>query len=211
MSVYHALVLQPEILVADEPTSSLDPVSRQRLIDLLNTIKQRRNMKLLLVTHDLTAAEALCDVMLVLNHIIAGLLIAGIFGMTPYSALIAIVLVSWAPLAAHCSSLIMEAKAKPYTHLAPVWGASQVRILRFYLLPYILPPLLRHALLRLPVTILSLTALSFIGLGAKSPTPEWGLMIAENLPYIERAPQGVMGPIVGLVLFGVAINLLFDD
>lgn len=155
--------------------------------------------------------QGFIEVTKAIPYIIAGLLIAGIFGMTLYSALIAIVLVSWAPLAAHCSSLIMEAKAQPYTHLAPVWGASQVRILRYYLLPYILPPLLRHALLRLPVTTLSLTALSFIGLGAKPPTPEWGLMIAENLPYIERAPQGVMGPIVGLVMFGVAINLLFDD
>ncbi|SBS33362.1 putative D,D-dipeptide transport ATP-binding protein DdpF [Marinomonas aquimarina] len=68
VAIARALVLEPEILVADEPTSSLDPVSRQRLIDLLNTIKQRRNMKLLLVTHDLTAAQALCDEMLVLNH-----------------------------------------------------------------------------------------------------------------------------------------------
>ncbi len=36
-------------------------------------------------------------------------------------------------------------------------------------------------------------------------------MIAENLPYIERAPLGVLGPIFGLVLLGIAINLLFDD
>ncbi len=155
--------------------------------------------------------QGFIEVTKAIPYIIAGLLIAGLFGMTPYSALIAIVLVSWAPLAAHCSSLIMEAKAQPYTHLAPVWGASQWRVLRHYLLPYILPPLLRHALLRLPVTTLSLTALSFIGLGAKPPAPEWGLMIAENLPYIERAPLGVLSPIFGLVLFGVAINLLFDD
>ena len=58
---------------------------------------------------------------------------------------------------------------------------------------------------------LSLTSLSFIGLGAKPPEPEWGLMIAENLPYIERAPLAVMGPIVGLILLGVAINMMFDD
>ncbi|MDR9828855.1 ABC transporter permease subunit [Vibrio sp. FNV 38] len=144
-------------------------------------------------------------------YIIAGLLVAGLTGMNPNSALIAIVLVSWAPLAAHCSSLLVEAKAQPYTHLAPIWGTQQWRMLRYYLLPYILPPLLRHALLRMPVITLSLTSLSFIGLGAKPPSPEWGLLIAENLPYIERAPQGVLIPILGLVLIGVAINLLFDN
>ncbi|WP_117234818.1 ABC transporter permease subunit [Vibrio maerlii] len=144
-------------------------------------------------------------------YIIAGLLVAGLTNMNPNSALISIVLVSWAPLAAHCASLLREAKAQPSTHLAPTWGTSQWRILRHYTLPYILPPLFRHALLRLPVITLSLTSLSFIGLGVKPPSPEWGLLIAENLPYIERAPQAVLLPIGGLVLLGIAVNLLFDD
>lgn len=156
-------------------------------------------------------SQGLIEITKGIPYIIAGLLVAGLTGMNPNSALIAIVLVSWAPLAAHCSSLIVEAKAQPYTHLAPLWGTSKLRVFRFYLLPYVLPPLLRHALLRLPVITLSLTSLSFIGLGAKPPTPEWGLMIAENLPYIERAPLSVMGPIIGLILLGAAINMMFDD
>ncbi|MEZ9761819.1 ABC transporter permease subunit [Vibrio splendidus] len=156
-------------------------------------------------------SQGLIEITKGIPYIIAGLLVAGLTGMNPNSALIAIVLVSWAPLAAHCSSLIVEAKAQPYTHLAPLWGTSKLRIFRFYLLPYVLPPLLRHAMLRLPVITLSLTSLSFIGLGAKPPEPEWGLMIAENLPYIERAPLAVMGPIVGLILLGAAINMMFDD
>ncbi|PTP91545.1 ABC transporter permease subunit [Vibrio splendidus] len=156
-------------------------------------------------------SQGLIEITKGIPYIIAGLLVAGLTGMNPNSALIAIVLVSWAPLAAHCSSLIVEAKAQPYMHLAPLWGTSKLRIFRFYLLPYVLPPLLRHAMLRLPVITLSLTSLSFIGLGAKPPAPEWGLMIAENLPYIERAPLAVMGPIVGLILLGAAINMMFDD
>ncbi|MFA0014602.1 ABC transporter permease subunit [Vibrio lentus] len=156
-------------------------------------------------------SQGLIEITKGIPYIIAGLLVAGLTGMNPNSALIAIVLVSWAPLAAHCSSLIVEAKAQPYTHLAPLWGTSKLRIFRFYLLPYVLPPLLRHAMLRLPVITLSLTSLSFIGLGAKPPEPEWGLMIAENLPYIERAPLAVMGPIIGLILLGAAINMMFDD
>ncbi|PTO74716.1 ABC transporter permease subunit [Vibrio splendidus] len=156
-------------------------------------------------------SQGLIEITKGIPYIIAGLLVAGLTGMNPNSALIAIVLVSWAPLAAHCSSLIVEAKAQPYTHLAPLWGTSKLRIFRFYLLPYVLPPLLRHAMLRLPVITLSLTSLSFIGLGAKPPAPEWGLMIAENLPYIERAPLAVMGPIIGLILLGAAINMMFDD
>ncbi|CAH0529479.1 ABC transporter permease subunit [Vibrio hippocampi] len=156
-------------------------------------------------------SQGLIEITKGIPYIVAGLLVAGLMGMHPNSALIAIVLVSWAPLASHCASLLVEAKAQPYTHLAPTWGTSRWRILRYYLLPYVLPPLVRHALLRLPVITLSLTSLSFIGLGAKAPSPEWGLLIAENLPYIERAPQAVLLPISGLVLLAVAINLLFDD
>ncbi|MGR5063470.1 ABC transporter permease subunit [Photobacterium sp. DNB22_13_2] len=144
-------------------------------------------------------------------YIVAGLLVAGLSGMHPNSALIAVVLVSWAPLASHSASLLLEAKAQPHIRLAPLWGVGRWRMLRHYLLPYILPPLLRHTVMRLPVITLSLTALSFIGLGAKPPHPEWGLLIAENLPYIERAPQAVLLPIVGLVLVGIAINLLFES
>ncbi|MDF5617430.1 ABC transporter permease subunit, partial [Vibrio parahaemolyticus] len=84
-------------------------------------------------------------------------------------------------------------------------------VLRYYLLPYVLPPLIRHAFLRLPYITLSLTSLSFIGLGVKPPEPEWGLLIAENLPYIERSPLGVLLPISGLVLMAIAVNLIFDD
>ena len=156
-------------------------------------------------------SQGLIEITKGVPYIVAGLLVAGLTGMNPNSALIAIVLVSWAPLAAHCSSLVLEAKAQPSTHLAPIWGTSRFNVLRFYILPYVLPPLIRHALLRLPVITLSLTSLSFIGLGVKPPEPEWGLLIAENLPYIERAPQGVLLPITGLVLMAIAVNLLFDD
>ncbi len=68
VAIARALIVEPELLVADEPTSSLDPVNRQRLIDLLNTLKQQRALKLILVTHDLGAASALCDDIVVLDQ-----------------------------------------------------------------------------------------------------------------------------------------------
>jgi ABC-type dipeptide/oligopeptide/nickel transport system ATPase subunit len=68
VAIARALIVEPELLVADEPTSNLDPVNRQRLIDLLNTLKQQRALKLILVTHDLGAASALCDDIVVLDQ-----------------------------------------------------------------------------------------------------------------------------------------------
>lgn len=68
VAIARALVVEPCILVADEPTSSLDPVNRDLILQLLAQLQRRRNMKLLLVTHDLDAAQQLCDEILVLDQ-----------------------------------------------------------------------------------------------------------------------------------------------
>jgi len=68
VAIARSLAVRPAVLVADEPTSSLDPVNRQRLLDLLNSLKKKRDMRLILVTHDLGAAQVLCEEILVLDH-----------------------------------------------------------------------------------------------------------------------------------------------
>ncbi len=65
-----------------------------------------------------------------------------------------------------------------------------------------LPPVTRHALLRLPGVALALASLGFLGLGAQPPSPEWGLLLAENQPYAERAPWAVLAPAAVLALLG---------
>ncbi|WP_073585394.1 ABC transporter ATP-binding protein [Vibrio quintilis] len=67
VAIARALIVEPCILVADEPTSSLDPVSRQQIIDLFAEIQKSRHMRLILVTHDLDAAQTLCNEILVLD------------------------------------------------------------------------------------------------------------------------------------------------
>ncbi|WP_237487045.1 ABC transporter ATP-binding protein [Vibrio hippocampi] len=68
VAIARALVVDPCILVADEPTSSLDPVNRKMILQLLGELQRKRNMKLMLVTHDLDAAQQLCDEILVLDN-----------------------------------------------------------------------------------------------------------------------------------------------
>lgn len=68
VAIARALIVEPCVLVADEPTSSLDPVSRQQIIDLLRQLQKTRHMRLILVTHDINAAMQLCDELLVLDN-----------------------------------------------------------------------------------------------------------------------------------------------
>ncbi|RNG20322.1 ABC transporter permease subunit, partial [Streptomyces botrytidirepellens] len=91
------------------------------------------------------------------------------------------------------------------THLAATraLGAGRRHLFRRHLLPAVLPPVTRHALLRLPAVALALASLGFLGLGAQPPSPEWGRLLAENHPYAERAPWAVLTPAAALALLGV--------
>ncbi|MFP5282075.1 MAG: ABC transporter permease subunit, partial [Actinomycetes bacterium] len=132
--------------------------------------------------------------------VIAGLLVAAVTGGSVAGAAVAVALVSWAPLAAHTAALVEEARAAPHVAIAPVLGVGPVRLAVRYLLPAACGPVVRHALLRLPGITLALAALGFLGLGPQPPRPEWGLVLAEGMPYVERAPWAVLTPSVGLVL-----------
>ena len=135
--------------------------------------------------------------------IITGLLIAAVLGAGPLGAAVAVTLVSWAPLAAHTAALSAEARARPSVRILPVLGVGRTRILFTSVLPAVVGPVARHGLLRLPGIALALAALGFLGLGSQPPAPNWGLVLAEGMPYVERAPWAVLAPIGALVAVSV--------
>ncbi|WP_456268748.1 ABC transporter permease subunit [Kushneria sp. AK178] len=140
--------------------------------------------------------------------VIAGLVVAGLMGPSAGGAIIAVTLVSWAPLAAHTAALVTEVQGQAHVRITPMLGVGRVRLLSRYILPAVLGPVFRHAMLRLPGIALALAALGFLGLGPRPPAPEWGLLLAEGIPYLERAPWAVLVPALALVLMSVlAVSL----
>ncbi|MFI2563517.1 ABC transporter permease subunit [Paenarthrobacter sp. NPDC018779] len=135
--------------------------------------------------------------------IIAGMIVASILGTSTIGAAIAVAVVSWSPLAAHTAALVTEVKAQAHVKIAPVLGVSPTRVMLRYVLPGVFGPVFRHAMLRLPGVALALAALGFLGLGAQPPHPEWGLVLAEAMPYVERSPLAVLVPGFALVLLSV--------
>ncbi|BES84297.1 ABC transporter permease subunit [Pectobacterium araliae] len=138
-----------------------------------------------------------------LPPVIAGLLVAAINGPTATGAAIAVIAVSWASLAAHTAALVAEISARPYIRMLPILGIGPIRRSLFYILPALIGPLFRHAMLRLPGIALALASLGFLGLGASPPTPEWGRVLAEGMPYIERAFWGVLAPAAALGVLSI--------
>ncbi|MFV0429137.1 MAG: ABC transporter permease subunit [Arachnia sp.] len=135
--------------------------------------------------------------------VLAGLVAAAIAGPSSMGAAMAVAAVSWAPLASHTAALVAEVKAQPHVTIAPLLGVGRARTMVRYVLPGVIGPVFRHACLRLPGICLSLAALGFLGLGPKPPAPDWGLVLSEGMPYLERAPLLVGLPAAALVLLGV--------
>ncbi|MFF1438835.1 ABC transporter permease subunit [Streptomyces sp. NPDC058295] len=144
----------------------------------------------------------LVDTVNAVPPVLAALLVAAVWGSGSVTPVLAVAVVAWAPLAAHTSALLRQERATLHLTATRALGAGPGYLLRSELLPAVLPPVTRHALLRLPGIALALASLGFLGLGAQPPSPEWGLLLAENQPYAERAPWAVLAPATVLALLG---------
>ncbi|NUR68013.1 MAG: ABC transporter permease subunit [Streptomyces sp.] len=144
----------------------------------------------------------LVDTIVALPPVLVALLVTAVVGGGSATPALAVGAVAWAPLAAHTSALLRQERAALHITATRGLGAGRRYLLRHELLPAVLPPVTRHALLRLPGIALALASLAFLGLGAQPPTPEWGLLLAENQPYAERAPWAVLAPAAALALLG---------
>ncbi|MET7488939.1 ABC transporter permease subunit [Streptomyces sp. NPDC005538] len=144
----------------------------------------------------------LVDTVNAVPPVLAALLVTAVAGGGSGTPALAVAVLAWTPLAAHTSALLRQERATLHLAATRGLGAGSWYILRHELLPAVLPPVTRHALLRLPGVALALASLGFLGLGAQPPSPEWGLLLAENQPYAERAPWAVLAPAAVLALLG---------
>ncbi|MHA6784220.1 ABC transporter permease subunit [Pseudonocardia saturnea] len=143
------------------------------------------------------------DVSNTLPPAVVGLVAAALLGPGAGVAAVAVALVTWAPLATHAHAALAEQRAAPHLTAARALGGSPAWLLRRHLLPPVALAVGRHALVRLPAVAVALASLGFLGLGAQPPDPEWGLLLAEALPYAERAPWAVAAPAVALAALGL--------
>jgi len=90
-------------------------------------------------------------------------------------------------------------------------GASNARIMLAHLLPNSLGPVLVQAFLRIASAILMAATLSFLGLGAQPPEPEWGAMLSAARTFVLVAPHLAIAPGVAITLAIIAINLVGDS
>jgi peptide/nickel transport system permease protein len=98
-----------------------------------------------------------------------------------------------------------------YIEAARVGGSGPARILRVFLLPNILPPLVVQASVNLGWAVMNTAGLSFIGLGIRAPRPEWGIMVAEGAQFVISGRWWIVAfPGLALMLAVFCFNLLGD-
>lgn len=150
------------------------------------------------------------DVLLAFPALILALAIVGTLGPGAASVIIGIVAVAWADYARVMRGLVLAAREQPYVESARAIGATHPRILVRHLLPNVVPPIIVLASLEMGGIVLAVSALSFLGLGAQPPTPEWGAMLNDGRVFISSAPQLMIYPGLAISVVVVGFNLLGD-
>jgi len=152
----------------------------------------------------------LVDMLLAFPYILLAIVIVGALGPGLRNTIVAVALTSIPWFIRVIRGIVLTIRHQQFVEAAIAVGASDARILRKAVLPSVIPYVILSFLMSVGWLILQGAGLSFLGLGAQPPTPEWGAMLAESRQYLSIAPHVVVLP--GLMLFIVAAGLnLFGD
>lgn len=152
----------------------------------------------------------IADLMVSFPGMVFAMAIAGIMGASIRNAVIAVALVSWTKYARLARSLVLKVRNQGYVAAAVVTGSKTSYILRKYMVPNVIPTLIITGATDIGGMMLEIAGLSFLGFGAKAPTPEWGLMLNEGRQFIQNASWMMVFPGAAIFIVVVVFNLLGD-
>lgn len=158
-----------------------------------------------------TIIMRLSDIFLAFPSIIFAIAIVGILGASSINTVMALLVVDWVKYARVSKSLVISIRKKDYIKAAKMGGAKEYQIIFKYILPNIIPSLVVMATMDLGTMMLQISSLSFLGLGAQPPTPEWGNMLNEGKDYMQTLPGLMIYPGIGIFITVMIFNLLGDS
>jgi peptide/nickel transport system permease protein len=150
------------------------------------------------------------DAMLAFPGILLAMAIVSVLGASLRNVMIAVGLSSIPRYARLVRGSVLSAREQLYVDSARVIGAKDSRIVLRHIVPNVIGPVLVMATLSVPTAILSAAGLSFLGLGAQPPTPEWGLMVSEGRKVMRHAWWVPTFPGLAVMVIVLSINLFGD-
>lgn len=150
------------------------------------------------------------DLLFSFPGILLAMLIIAVLGTSLVNVAIAISIWSIPSCARIVRGSVLSIKEKEYIMAMKSMGASDLRIMLKHILPNAFAPIIVFATMRMATAILSTAALSYLGLGAQPPTPEWGAMIAQGQSFMWTSPHLTIVPGIAIMLTVFAFNVVGD-
>ena len=150
------------------------------------------------------------DLCLAFPGLVFALAVAGVLGGGLHNAVLALAAISWPKYARIARSQTLAVRETTYLKAAMLAGCSTTQLILKHILPNIAGPILVTAMLDVGTMMMELAGLSFLGLGAKPPTAEWGSMMSETRGLLQTVPWAVFAPGVAIFVAVMAFNLLGD-
>lgn len=157
-----------------------------------------------------TVLMRLSDVFLAFPGLVFALAVAGALGGGLQNAIIALAAISWPKYARIARSQTLSQKESQWMKAVRLSGSGAGKIIWGHILPNILGPILVTSMLDMGTMMMELAALSFLGLGAKPPIPEWGSMMSDTRSLMTTSPWITFSPGIAIFLSVMIFNLLGD-
>ena len=160
-------------------------------------------------TVDMVISRAM-DILLAVPSLLLSITIVSALGPSILNLMIAIAVSSVPGYARIVRSSVMTVRDNEFVEAAKAIGANDAQIIASHILPNCLAPIIVQVSLKVASAILSTSGLSFLGLGVKAPTPEWGSMLSGGRAYLRNAPHLTVFPGLCIMLTILSMNLLGD-
>jgi peptide/nickel transport system permease protein len=164
-----------------------------------------------------TVIMRIVDVMLSIPSVVLALTIAGFLGGGIQNVIIAVGVIGWRDYTRLVRAEVLSAKESVFVEAAHAIGCSDLRIIVRHIMPHVIAPVIAYTSLGIATAILWSAALSFLGLGAQPPTPEWGALLADGREFMQDAwwiatfpGLAIMVTIIGFNFFGDALRSALD-
>jgi len=150
------------------------------------------------------------DIMLSIPAILLAIVVVSILGPSLTNAMIAIGIVGIPTYARVVRASVLAEREKEYVIASRINGSSNMRLMFKVILPNAATPIIVQSTMGFASAVLEAAGLSFLGLGAQPPTPEWGAMLSDSLQFIMTAPWMIFYPGLAIFLTVLGFNLMGD-
>ena len=153
------------------------------------------------------AAMRVVDIVLVFPELVVAFALASLLQQSFATIVLAVTIFAWTPYARLARAVTLEVNTREFMEAAVALGSTPQFILRRHVLPNIMGPVLAMGFLRFGQLLITIAGLSYLGVGAQPPTPDWGAMLWDAQPYMRRVPLLTLIPGAAIFITALSVTL----